>query len=391
MTPTRTERDTRTTVLFIITKSNWGGAQRYVYDLATGLPREQYRAVVALGGTGAHQATPGQLQARLEAVGIPVVVVRHFLRDMRLMSDIRAFFELVRIVHTVRPDALHVTSSKAGGMGAAVGRLLGVRRIVFTSHGLTYDESWRPRWQRFVIAAFTWLSIMLAHTTIMISEATYRRARALPLAARKVVRIHNGITPPAFVAREIAREVLLPAGIVHNPNALIVGTIAEYHPNKNLDVLIEAFAQRTTADTYLVLIGEGEELGKLEQCIARHSLGGRVILTGYVADAAQYLKALDVFVLPSKKEGLPYVLLEAGLASLPVVVSDIDGITDIVTNDVTGLILKAEPAALADALRKLLADEALRARLGGALCTHVEQQFSTATMLENTARYYVPA
>lgn len=383
----------RKKVLFVITKSNWGGAQRYVYDLATALPREHFEPVVALGGVGSKAAEPGLLKERLESAGIRVIVVRHFLRNMALLSDALALFEVLRLVWREKPDVLHVTSSKAGGIGAFVGRVCGVQRIVFTSHGLTFDEVWRPRWQRMLIWFFTWWTIILATDCIQISKETYTRAAAMPFVRKKVHLVYNGIRTPAFRTKDEARHTLLPSTTPAVYDRVWIGTIAEYHPNKNLDTLIEAFAQlvENGTDAELVLIGEGEERESLATLTRTRGVEHRVHLAGYIDNAATLLPALNVFVLPSKKEGLPYVLLEAGLAGLPVVVSAISGNTDIIEDKKTGRAVQSDPRVLAHTVHELLKDPATALRYATALKTKVEAEFSIAHMAQETFAFYAPA
>src|SRR5690348_6940862 len=104
-------------ILYVITKSNWGGAQRYVFDLATHLPAG-YEPVVALGGTGGAGAGTGLLAEKLKAAGIRVVYVQAFMRDISVTKDLGALAELTRLFKKERPDAVHLNSSKAGGVGA---------------------------------------------------------------------------------------------------------------------------------------------------------------------------------------------------------------------------------------------------------------------------------
>jgi glycosyltransferase involved in cell wall biosynthesis len=103
-------------------------------------------------------------------------------------------------------------------------------------------------------------------------------------------------------------------------------------------------------------------------------------------EAAHLLRAFDIFVLPSKKEGLPYVLLEAGLAGLPVVASDLPGNLDIIDTGETGLLIA--PEALAGPLQMLVRDEGMRRRLGHALNAHVTTTFSLETMITKTLALY---
>src|ERR1700733_9355680 len=99
---------TRTKVLYVITKSNWGGAQRYVFDLATHLPKEKFDVTVVLGGTGEKDAGEGELAKRLREAGVRTIFLKAFARDIRPTGDYRALFELLQIFRTEKPDAVHL-------------------------------------------------------------------------------------------------------------------------------------------------------------------------------------------------------------------------------------------------------------------------------------------
>src|SRR3989344_2148103 len=113
-------------VLFIITKGNFGGAQRYVFDLATNLPKEKFEVVVACG-------EGNLLVERLGAEKIRAVKMSSSQRDINIIKDSKTFFEILRLIREEKPDVLHVNSSKAGGLGALAGRLTGIHKIIFTA------------------------------------------------------------------------------------------------------------------------------------------------------------------------------------------------------------------------------------------------------------------
>ncbi len=388
------ERSTETRptrILYVITKSNYGGAQRYLYDLATGAMHEGFEVMVTFGGTGAKGASTGVLAERLERAGVRTLPLRHFMRDMSLGEDIRAFFELFRLIRKERPDVVHVMSSKAGGLGAFAARLARIPTIIFTSHGLAYDETWRPRWQRWLILFFTWFTMLCSTSTIQISWDTYRRARKLPGLRRKVVMIHNGIETPKYVNRDTARTVLRGADTADLSDGEVwIGTLAELHPNKNLDVLVSALAALHAQDihAHLWILGEGEDRGRLERLAREKNIFEYVHLPGYVQNAQRFLQAFDVFTLPSRKEGLPYVLIEAGYAALPVVVSDIPGITDIVKHEISGLVVPAADDSFALALASLVHDADHAAVYGSNLRAYVQSHFTARRMVEETCRLY---
>jgi len=378
-------------VLFIITKSNYGGAQRYVHDLACNLNRDKYEVAVAFGGTGTKGAPTGSLYTKLKQVGIRTIAIQHFMRNVSIVDDVRAFIELTRLCYREHPDTLHVTSSKAGGLGALAGRIAGIQTIVFTSHGLTFDESWRPWWQRQLIKLFTWGTILLATTTIQINKHTFERARRLPWCREKVRLIYNGIDKPVFKDRQVARtELAERAGIDAHDTLPWIVTIAELHPNKNLDALVASLHELHARDVAvrMFILGDGELREELERQTTQGVGADHIHILGYVPDAATYLQAADMFVLPSYKEGLPYVLLEAGWAQLPVIVSNIPGNADVVEYGKTGYVVNPTPQQLTEAIAHYLTTHDEATTHAKALHARVASTFSLERMVRDTSHLY---
>lgn len=371
-------------ILYLITKSNLGGAQKYVLELATAAQQSGMEVVVAHGGSGKKDAQVGLLKTRLDEAAVRTVTIAAFMRDVSILRDLKAFFEVYAVLRHERPDVLHVSSSKAGGIGAAAGRLARVPRIIFTSHGLTMDETWRPRWQRILITLFTWLTFRLAHHSIMITTETYERVRRMPGLMHRVSLIFNGIRPTTSVDRVSARTTLAP-DLTHE--AIWVGGIGELHKNKNWSVVIQALTS-LPPQVHLIIIGEGDERSQLTQLAAQRQVLNRVHLLGFIADAPRFLSAFDVFILPSLKEGLPYVLLEAGHAGVPVIASDLPGIRDIITPDQTGIILTPTPEVIAAAITRILETPHEGKHLATALQSQVAHTFSIERMTTETFSLY---
>ncbi len=373
----------RKKIIFVITKSNFGGAQRCVYDLATALPRERFDVAVAFGHADNGQA--GRLSRLLIEKNIRTHVVPDLVRDIHLGADWRAFKNLVGLFKTERPDVVHAHSSKAGGLGVLAARLSGVPRIIFTIHGLPSDEN-RGMIARAAIAFFTWATVILSHRTIAISHDIFERVRKYPLCFRRVTLIYNGIGPIEYKTPADARKELRSIDPTL-PEDGFVGTVAELHPNKDLVTLIDAIA--LLPDTHCAIIGDGELKEQLHTYATEKNVAKRVHFLGFIPDAAQYLRAFDAFVLTSIKEGLPYVLLEAGSANVPVVASDIPGVREIVLNNFTGLLVPPHARAdVAAALTRLKTESALVHSLTNEMATRVQKTFSLRTMLEKTQALY---
>lgn len=335
-------------ILFLITKSNWGGAQRYVFDLATNLPKDRFDVSVALGGDG-------PLRQKLEAAEIDIYPIKNLARDISLQKEVRSFIEIANVIRQMRPDVLHINSSKAGGLGALIGRVLGVRRVIFTAHGWAFNED-RPSWQKLILTFFHWVTVLLAHHTIAVSQALKTQLNWPGAQARMTV-VYNGRKEINFLTRDDARHELtkiIPALDAHT-NDLWTGTIGELHPVKCHGVMIEAMAQLVAEGHQLrhLIIGTGELAEKLTQRIQEKNLQEYIFLMGHIDEAARFLKALDIYVQPSRSEALAYTVIEAAQAGLPIVASRVGGIPEIITDQLEGVLVAPEDP---DTLQKALAE-----------------------------------
>ncbi|MBI1957546.1 MAG: glycosyltransferase family 4 protein [Candidatus Niyogibacteria bacterium] len=371
-------------ILFCITKSGWGGAQRYVYDLATRLPAE-FEPVVALGGFGI-------LLDKLNDRKVRTIPIERLGRDIRMGSDISVFFELIRIFRRERPDIVHLNSSKMAFLGAPAARLAGIPLVVFTAHGWPFNEE-RPRWQRTALRAALFFALLFPHRIIAVSQAVRNDIRRFPGATRKTAVIHNGIGPAAFLSREESRARLIEreARLARIPaNAPWIGINAELHKSKGIVYAIQAAAILAKETPFvLCIISGGEEYEALKRQISDAGLAERVFLLGYVDAASRYLKAFDIFLLPSVTEALGYVLLEAGAAGLPVVASRVGGIPEIIEHEKTGLLVPPrDPEALERAMKFFIAHPDGARRIGENLRQKIASQFSLEKMAEQTLAVY---
>lgn len=306
-------------VLYVITKSNWGGAQRYVFDLATSLPKDRFEVAVALGGTGEKGAGEGLLAQKLTEAGVRTLFVRSFMRDLSLGKEFSSFFELVKLFKTEKPDVVHLNSSKAGGIGALAARTAGVKKIIFTAHGWPFREARNPL-AKLIIWKLSWLTALLSTNVICVSLYDLRQALLMPGVARKAVCIHNGIVQMSLDTGEVVIRRAFPKGVK------ITGTVGELNKNKNQISLIEE--AKNKPDMYVAIVGTGELKNFLEDKIREYKLEGRVKLFGFLP-ISKVLTGFDTFVLPSIKEGLPYVLIEAKMAGLPIVANRTGGVGEI--------------------------------------------------------------
>lgn len=365
-------------ICFGITKATSGGAQKYVWDLANNLPRERYELALVTG-------VDGKLAGEMRSAGAQVTIIPSLGRDVSILKDLVSLFSLIKYFREHKPDVLHLNSPKMGCIGALAAKLSGVRRVIYTSHGWPFLEP-RSWLSRIFFRHLCWHLIRLTSYTIVISEAERGVVACWPLVASKLVTIHNGISETPHLSRSAARaELNLPA------ETLVVGTIAELHRNKGLPYLLAAATAliQSHPQIHFTLIGEGEEHQKLETLINDYSLRNNVHLLGGKPEAASLLHAFDIFILPSVKEGLPYVILEAGIAGLPVVATRVGGIAEIIDDQQNGLLIEpANPNDLAEAIEQLIQNPAQRKTFGDRLREKVKKNFTLEQMVSETMKLY---
>ena len=369
-------------ILFVITKGNWGGAQKYVFELATHVPKPAFEVKVVCG-------QGDTLPEKLKAVSIPVVQLPNLGRDINIFKDISSFFSLISLFKKERPDIVHLNSSKIGGIGALAARIAGVKKIIFTVHGFAFNEN-RPWIERKIIAFISWLSIVFCTDVIFTSEKERAIASSWPGVTSKTHLIYNGIESPTFLPRENAQAILAQA--INQPISVfegktIVGSIGELTKNKGYPFALEAI--RDIPNSIYIIIGQGEEAQHLKALCQEKNLYDKVFFAGFIKDASTLLKGFDIFLLPSLKEGIPYVILEAGAAMVPVISTDVGGISELIIHQQTGILIKAaDPIAIKNALlhgkqyRNTLNDYAARLYKG------VTTNFSLKNMVDKTVALY---
>lgn len=386
---------TRRKILYVITKSNFGGAQRYVYDMATSLPKDQFDVTVAFGGTGEVNSTPGILSDMLSAVGVRTIYIPELSRDIKTKRDKDAFRALRNLFAEERPDIVHLNSSKAAGLGALAARLERVPKIIFTVHGWPFWEK-RSFLQRFSIFILSWLTVSLSHKTITISKNDRRALQFIPFVNNKIVTIYNGIRPIAALDKESARSALFDEKVEkEHAGDLWILSIAELTKNKNLLRSIEAVAQYNKTRTehepsaFYTIIGDGEMRDSISKYISKNFLSESVKLLGFIPDTRRYLSGFDILLLPSIKEGVPYVILEAASGNLTVAASAVGGIPEVIKSGESGILIKNpnNTQDIVDAIRDLSSED-YRKRLSRALLETVEQNHSFERMRGQTIELY---
>ncbi len=313
--------------LIVVTKSELGGAQSFVLNLARGLVAAGEEVIVA-GGPGEY---------------LPEELARHQIHFHRFQKLTRSrnplkilgfVKELRTYVAAEKFSVVHLNSSNALAGVWGLHRLNPRPKIIFTVHGLSLLDGghklWRPLkglYRSFFKKAFQKLDKIVFVSQLNLDYA--QDSGLLEGVTEKALLIHNGLDFPAdyLLSREAARTAL---GL--EANAYIYGSIGRLAYPKNYEFLINNHKSLSILkpQAQLVIIGEGPERGKYENLIDLYGLSNEIKLVGELKDASRYLKAFDLFVLPSVFEGLSLSLIEAHQAGVPAIASRVGGNEEVI-------------------------------------------------------------
>ena len=366
------EINSKKRILFIITQSEMGGAQRFLYNLLTQI-NSRYDIRIAVGSDGGNE-----LIEKIKLLNIEVSILVNLKRDMSPVNDIKACFEIRDLINEFKPNTLFLLSSKAGFLGSLASRFLidqsslvighSSLKVIYRIGGWSFNDP-GPAWKKKLWVNLERISASWKDVIIVNNEHDYNQAKKLKIKPReKLAIIYNGldIYKMEFIPREEARLKLFEKVSRHSGRIFqtetIIGTIANLYTTKGLTTLIEAVEHFKHNDTItFFVIGEGSEHTALEGLIKKKGLEKKVYLLGDIPDAKVYLQAFDVFVLPSLKEGFPWALIEAMAARLPVIATRVGAVPEIIENGENGFITEpGRPEQIAKKITEILSSDYLK-------------------------------
>lgn len=356
-------------VVLVITKGEIGGAQTHVAELCGAL-RERCEFLVLIGG-----AKSSFLRDALTASNVRVESIAELSNDVSPRSLVACVRQVVDHARSWRADVIHVHSAVAGVVGRVAGRLLSIP-VVYTVHGFAFKPEVAVPRRVCAFAAERLLAPLSTHT-ICVSPAELELARRLQIPAGRSSVISNGISESHFRADPSCEP----------PTIIMVARMAVQKRHDQLLDALRLLRARGINPPRTLLAGDGPLMPGLRQAATASGLSC-VNFCGNISDVSATLAKCQLFVLLSNHEGQPISIIEAMRAGLPVMASDIPGIRAQVTDGVEGLLTGTTAADVADVLGRLIADPALRARMGAAARRRYETEFSAIGMGERVARVY---
>jgi glycosyltransferase involved in cell wall biosynthesis len=359
-------------VCHLITELAPAGAERCVYELARRMDPERVQVeVAALRG--------GQVAGWLEQEGIPVHLV-----NMRGKWDLLKLWKLSGLLRPRRFDLLHTHLFHGDLAGRPARAMAGIPHLVHTLH--VAEGRFRP-WQ----FAYARMFSDQADRIICVSHAVkefHARRSGIPDGHYEV--IPNGIDPDAYARDASARQRLRRQWGIGEGEILLTH-VGRLDQQKGIDVLLGALSHLASRGkgAKIVLAGSGP-LEPMVRNYISHGEGGRLCRSlGFVQDVRSVFSAADIAVMPSRYEGFPLTALEAMAAGLPVIGTDVAGLSEAVEDEQTGLLVESEDSiALAEAISDLQGDADARARMGQAGVERVRAHFHIQSNVARHAQLY---
>lgn len=297
--------------------------------------------------------------------------------------DWRVVTRLIRLCRQERVTIWHGHDYKSNAIGL-VARRFWPMKLVTTVHGWGVHEARTPLYYRID-------KLCLRHydEVVCVSADLYDECRRVGVREANCHLIHNGIDVEQFRRTAPADEVRQSAGV--SVQGCLLGAMGRLSAEKGFDLLIRAVDEliRGGLDLSLWIAGEGNARADLEKLIRELGRQDRIRLLGHVERPKEFVEALDMFVLSSRREGLPNVLLEAMALEVPVVATRIAGVPTLIQHDENGLLVEAESVqSLSAGIRRLALDAELRVRLAGAGRSTIEREYSFQHRMEKMAALY---
>lgn len=339
-------------------------------------------------------SAPGEHVEVLEREGIRHIPWSNATRGWDVTSDARAFFELVRILRRERFDVVHTHNPKPGVLGRIAARVTGVPVVINTQHGFYATPDDRFRRKAAVLSA-EWIAARFSDRELYQSEEDFSWVGRIHLARPpKTVLLGNGVDVDFFDAGSVnigeldalRFELGIPSG------ACVVGTVGRLVEEKGYRELFVAAAElRKQMPELCFLVVGGADPEKWDSLSQELVDGAKehVIFAGHRDNVRDLLALMDVFVLPSWREGVPRSVIEAAAMGRPLIVTDIRGCREVVRHGIEGyLVVPRDPERLAFAIRSLARDPALRSRMGSAARARAVDRFDENRVQEQIVKEY---
>lgn len=323
--------------IVIISEALGGGVRRHLIDLIENLNKQEFEIYFIYNLDRADVLIKEKIPY-FRTMGVKLIEIEGFNRKIGI-NDIKAFKNIYKELKKINPDIVHCHSSKAGVLGRVAGKLLGVELIYYTPHAYYFQNPNSSRIKKKIYSYIeSFLSKYFTTKTINVSQGEKNIALSYKVDKEdKFYVIYNGIEEADFYRNdmELREEFNI------EKSDIVIGVIARLNeqkdPNTFLDIAKKVLNQHENVK--FMYVGEGELYSQINDRIENENLSGKLILTGFRRDTDDILSIFDIFLTTALYEGMPYALIEALRAKLPIVATDTIGNNEVVVDKLNGYLM----------------------------------------------------
>ena len=360
-------------ILFIITRSDdIGGAQIHVRDLAVWLIKKNYKVTIVVGGSGYYID-------HLRELGLKVITCKIMQKEINLFADLISLFKLYFLIKEIAPDLISIHSPKAGFLIRFLRLFKLIPKCIFTAHGWVFSIP-----NKFKKKLYLFLETLLSSVPekiITVCQSDLEIAKKYKVSkADNMICIHNGMPDiDNYKEKQINSN---------QPIRLIM--TARFEPQKDHKLLIRSLSKIRKQNWHLTLLGKGELKKDIQNMCKDLQILNKVEFVGWTKNVPDFINQSDIFILTSKWEGFPRSILEAIRAGIPVIASDVGGISESVKNGINGfLVPKSDSYNLKKSLEKLINNPELIEEFGKKSREIYLNNFQFKKMAMNTEKVYI--
>lgn len=352
------------------------GAERWILALVKYLPRDEIESTVSV------IKDDRKLKPELCEYASLLGIETHIFESYGKFSY-TAIFQLREFIKENKIKILHTHGYKTDIIGLMAVQGTGCK-IISTPHGWAVNSGYKL----YIYEFLDRLAFLFFDAIIPLSKELYANIKKIPGCKNKVILIQNGVD-----IDEIENDTSFPLVEEINTwkkkNYYIIGYIGRLTPGKDIMTLLKAFSKLDLTKTRLALVGDGEQLQELNEIVAVMGLSNCVRFFGFQKNRIEFLRGFDVFVLPSRSEGIPRCLMEAMAAGVPIIATDIEGCRTLIKDNITGMLFQVgDYNSLAEKIVKLVKDEHLRVSFSAAGKAFIKINYSAEKMAAQYSELY---
>ncbi len=370
-------------VLHIITHLPVGGAQDNTLITVEDLDKSKYEVHLLCGNGGEWT------DRAMEISEMKLIFSRFLVRQIHLVYDILAIFQMIALMKREKYDIVHTHSSKPGFIGRLAAKLVGIPVVIHTIHGFPFHD-FMPQWLQLFYIRLEQCTSGFSDKLITVSRLNKNKAIQLKIAPpEKFVNIYSGIRFENFKPCVNPEEKKMDLGLPSDKK--LVGMVGRLSEQKAPDLFLRAIPEiiKSYPDCHFILVGDGELRPKLEKMAIKLDIKSHIAFLGFREDISEILSILNVYVLSSIYEGLGRSLTEAMYMKCPVVATAVEGVPEIVKHEQTGILIEPRDVkVLESAIIQLLVSPNIAEQLGKNAHNKVVDMFNADKMVREIDLLY---